>query len=135
MLADDGSEKHCYEEGVYWSPDSSRLVALKTRRGGDRKVYLIESSPADQLQPKLDSYDYLKPGDEIPLTKPCLFKIADRQRIEISDALFPTPWSVDEIRWQKDSQRFTFLYNQRGHQVLRILAVDAHTGDMHGDRR
>ena len=128
-LAEDGSEKDFYEEGVFWSPDSSRLVALKTQRGGDRKVYLVESSPRDQVQPKLDSYDYLKPGDEIPLTKPCLFQIVDRRRIEIGDALFPNPWSVSEVRWQNDSTRFTFLYNQRGHQVLRVIAVDANTGE------
>jgi dipeptidyl-peptidase 4 len=129
VLADDGSEAHFYEDGVFWSPDSTHLVALKTKRGGDRKVYLIESSPQDQLQPKLDSYDYLKPGDDIPLTKPCLFQIApERRRLEISDDLFPNPWSVSELRWQNDSQRFTFLYNQRGHQVLRVVAVDAATG-------
>ena len=89
VLAADGSPDHFYEEQVFWSPDSTRLVALKTKRGGDRKVFLIESSPQDQLQPKLDSYDYLKPGDEIPLTTPCLFRVADRQPIEISNSLFP----------------------------------------------
>ena len=124
VLTSTFTKRECSE-----SPDSSRLVALKTQRGGDRKVYLIESSPQDQLQPKLDSYDYLKPGDEIPLTKPCLFQIPDRKRIEISDALFPNPWSVGEVRWQKDSKRFSFLYNQRGHQVLRIVTVDAATGE------
>lgn len=125
----DGSEEHFYEDRFFWSPDSARLVALKTKRGGDRRVYLIESSPKDQLQPKLDSYDYLKPGDEIPLTKPCLFDVATRQPIAISDALFPNPWSVDEVRWDPDSQRFTFLYNQRGHQVLRVIAVRADNGE------
>jgi len=127
-LTEDGTEEHFYERRVFWSPDSSYLVALKTLRGGDRRVYLIESSPRDQLQPKLDSYDYLKPGDAIPLTKPCLFQIAERRRIEISDALFPNPWSVDDVRWRTDSTRFTFLYNQRGHQVLRVVAVEANTG-------
>jgi dipeptidyl-peptidase 4 len=33
------------------------------------------------------------------------------------------------LRWAPDSSRFTFLYNQRGHQVLRIIAVDAETGE------
>jgi dipeptidyl aminopeptidase/acylaminoacyl peptidase len=35
---------------------------------------------------------------------------------------------VDDVRWSPDSSRFTFLYNQRGHQALRILAVDANSG-------
>ena len=33
------------------------------------------------------------------------------------------------MRWEPDSKRFTFLYNQRGHQMLRIIAVDAETGE------
>ena len=32
------------------------------------------------------------------------------------------------MRWAGDSSRFTFLYNQRGHQVLRIVGVDAANG-------
>ena len=129
VLDADASPDHFYEEQVFWSPDATRLVALKTKRGGDRKVFLIESTPQDQLQPKLDSYDYLKPGDDIPLTTPCLFRVADRQPIAISNSLFPHPWSVSEVRWEQDSKRFTFLYNQRGHQVLRIIAVNAETGE------
>ncbi len=128
-LGGEASEEHFYEQRVYWSPDSTKLVALQTQRGDDRKVYLIESSPADQVQPKLQSYDYLKPGDKIPLTKPRLFHLADKKQIPIDDALFPNPWQLDNVRWQHDSQRFTFLYNQRGHQVLRIVVVDANTGE------
>jgi hypothetical protein len=29
--------------------------------------------------------------------------------------------------WRKDSQAFTFEYNQRGHQAYRIIEVDART--------
>jgi dipeptidyl aminopeptidase/acylaminoacyl peptidase len=114
---------------VYWSADSRRLVAIRTRAGTQRSVYLVESSPRDQLQPKLQQYPYLKPGDEIPLRKPHLFDIEASREIPLDDALFPNPWSLDEIRWSPDSSRFTFLYNQRGHQVLRIVAVDARTGE------
>jgi dipeptidyl aminopeptidase/acylaminoacyl peptidase len=127
-LTTDGTEQDAYEEPFYWSPDSSKLVVLRTKKGGDRKVYFVESSPKDQLQPKLHSYSYLKPGDPIPLSKPHLFDVGAATQIAISDELFPNPWSVDPIRWDDDSRRFTFLYNQRGHQVLRVIAVDARTG-------
>ena len=96
--------------------------------GTQRKVYLIESSPEDQLQPKLLSYPYLKPGDNVPISKPHLFSVETKKEIPVDDALFKNPWSIDDVRWDPDSSRFTFLYNQRGHQVLRILAVDARTG-------
>src|SRR5258706_715793 len=113
---------------VFWSPDSRKLVAMRTRPGAQRKVYLVESSPKDQVQPKLQSYPYLKPGDEIPIHKPHLFDREAGHEIAINDALFANPWSITELRWSGDSSRFTFLYNQRGHQILRILAVNANNG-------
>ena len=113
---------------VYWSPDSRRLVAMRLQPGTERRVYEVESSPPDQLQPKLTSYPYLKPGDQVPIRKPHLFDIGTMKEIPISDALFANPWSISEVRWSRDSSRFTFLFNQRGHQALRVLAVDAQTG-------
>jgi dipeptidyl aminopeptidase/acylaminoacyl peptidase len=137
---------------VYWAPDSRHLVALRHQPGSDRRVYLVQSSPADQLQPKLDSYPYLKPGDNVPIRKPHLFVVGapsaasaspenqtnqagtvlgalrSAREIAVSDELFANPWSIDEVRWDADSSRFTFAFNQRGHQALRILAVEASTG-------
>ena len=138
-LTTDGSAEDAYEAGVVWSPDSTKFVALKTKPAQQHIVHFVESSPQDQVQPKLHSFDYLKPGDRIAHPRPCLFDVtAVRGNIAsaatpinvsaaIRDDLFPTPWSIDEIRWSADSQRFTFAYNQRGHQVLRIIAVEAET--------
>ena len=89
-LTEDASEEFFYRSDFQWSPDSSRLVAMRTKKGDDRKVYFVESSPKDQLQPKLQSYDYRKPGDRIPQDKPVLFDVAERKKIAISDDLFPT---------------------------------------------
>jgi len=114
---------------IYWAPDAKHFVAMRLQPGTRRRVYLIESSPEDQLQPKLDSYPYLKPGDQVPIRKPHLFDVEARREIAVSDALFANPWSINDVRWSADSGHFTFLYNQRGHQALRIVAVDARTGE------
>jgi dipeptidyl-peptidase 4 len=113
---------------IYWSPDSKRFVAMRTRPGTDRTVYMVESSPRDQLQPKLQSYPYAKPGDEIAIRKPHLFDVEARREIPLKDELFSNPWSVSDVRWKGDSSEFYFLYNQRGHQVLRIVGVNAGNG-------
>jgi dipeptidyl-peptidase-4 len=113
---------------VFWAPDSKKLVALQTRLVPERRVYLVASSPADQLQPKLDSYPYLKAGDDIPVQTPRLFDVAARREVILTQTLFPTPWSLSEFRWASNSSRFTFLYNQRGHQVLRLLGANATNG-------
>jgi dipeptidyl-peptidase-4 len=113
---------------VYWSPDSKHCVAMRTRPGTDRIVYMVESSPRDQLQPKLQSYPYAKPGDEIAIRKPHLFDLENKREIPVKDDLFPNPWSISDLRWKPDSSEFYFLYNQRGHQVLRIVGVNASSG-------
>jgi dipeptidyl-peptidase-4 len=114
---------------VFWSPDSRRFVAMRTRPATERKVYLVESSPKYQVQPKLQSYPYQKPGDDIPIRMPHLFEVETNRETPIDHSLFPTPWSISELRWSRDSSRFTFLYNQRGHQVIRIVGVDATTAE------
>jgi dipeptidyl aminopeptidase/acylaminoacyl peptidase len=113
---------------AYWSPDSKFLVALQTRTVPERHVHLTESSPSDQLQPKQHSYPYLKAGDEIPTQRPRLFAVAERREIPVDAALFATPWALTRFHWQPDSKAFSFLYNQRGHQVLRLVSIDAATG-------
>ncbi|WP_165244409.1 S9 family peptidase [Paludisphaera soli] len=127
-LTFEGSDVDSYERGVYWSPDSKRFVAIRTAKGSDHKVHMVASAPNDQLQPKLVTHDYLKPGDQVPISRPRLFDVEARKEIPIAPDLAPNPWSLDGFRWEPDSARFSFLYNQRGHQVMRLIAVEAATG-------
>ncbi len=127
-LTTDGKAEDGYTDPLLWSPDSSRILVTRTIPGEDRQIYIVESSPKDQLQPKLRKLDYAKPGDRMNVSKPHLFTVADRKEIPIADPLFTNPWSIEDYRWAKDSSSFTLLYNQRGHQVLRVVMVDALTG-------
>jgi len=128
-LSNDGTAEDAYSERIYWSPDSEKIVTLRIKKGDDRKIYHIESSPKDRLQPKLHTLSYAKPGDRIDITRTQLFNVVHKRQIPIADRLFSNPWSISKIRWAPDSSRFTFLYNQRGHQVLRLISVDAATGE------
>ncbi len=127
-LSTEGTDDDGYGDRFFWSPDSNKLVAVRTKQGQRRKVYFVESSPPDQIQPRLHSYDYLKPGDRIDQDRPELFDLATKKPIKVRNELFSNPWSITDVRWAPDSRRFTFLYNQRGHQTLRIVAVDATSG-------
>lgn len=128
QLSRDGTADDAFESRFFWSPDGQRLAALRTQPAQEHKVYIVESSPKDQLQPKLKTLDYLKPGDRIALSRPALFDVEQRSEIPVSTNLCPQPWSLTDLRWRPDSSEFTFLYNQRGHQVLRVLAAAAQTG-------
>ncbi|HEY3411927.1 MAG TPA: DPP IV N-terminal domain-containing protein [Armatimonadota bacterium] len=124
----DGTPDDAYSLPVYWSPDSRRLVALKTVAAQKHPVYFVESSPSDRLEPRLHENDYLKPGDVIAHPRPHLFDVAAGKEIPVKDDLFPNPWEISEMRWDPSGRRFTFLYNQRGHQLMRLIAVDANSG-------
>jgi dipeptidyl aminopeptidase/acylaminoacyl peptidase len=128
-LTSDGRPDDGYAlDRVHWSPDSAHVVAIRLQAAQKHPVYTVESSPKDRLEPQLRTIDYLRPGDRIAHPRPMLFRVANRAWIPVADALFPNPWSVQDVRWSSDSSRFTFFYNQRGHQVLRIVSVDAATG-------
>ena len=128
-LSYDGSEGNYYVyRSLLWSPDSKKLIAARLRPGFHRIIQYIESSPADQLQPKYSTMEYAKPGDALDLDQPVLFHVETKQQIPIDNALFPNPYDLSAFAWRKDSRAFTFEYNQRGHQVYRVLEVEAATG-------
>jgi dipeptidyl aminopeptidase/acylaminoacyl peptidase len=128
-LSKDGSEGDYYTyRSIAWSPDSKKIVAYRMRRGHHRIIQYVESSPRDQLQPKHWTMEYAKPGDALDVDQPVLFKVDQKQRIEIDNALFPNPYDLSNLEWREDSRSFTFEYNQRGHQVYRIIEVGAETG-------
>ena len=121
---------------ITWSPDSQKLVVFRTEPAQQRAVHLLESTPTDQLQPKLRTLDYLKPGDRIAHPRPVLVDLVSGTSTPIADNLFPNPWSLtrlgkdpwaDGVTWAGDSSAFWFVYNERGHQRLRVVRVEAST--------
>ena len=88
----------------------------------------MRSSPADQLQPRLESRDYLKPGDTLPTRSPQIFFIDSHKQVSADTSLIGNQYNLTRPEWRKDSKSFTIEYNQRGHQVYRVLEVDAMTG-------
>ncbi len=113
---------------IAWSPDSKRLAAYRVRPGYRREVHYVESSPEDQLQPKSSTLLYAKPGDVLDLNQPVVFALDPATQLTVDNALFPNPYSLSRLEWRKDSSALTFEYNQRGHQVYRVIEVDATTG-------
>ncbi len=129
QLSFEGNAADGYEgQAVYWAPNSSRFVVSRRQPAQGREVYLVESSPRNQLQPQLHVLDYLKPGDRVEVLKPHLFEVDSKAEIPVSDALFSNPYRIQGWRWASDSGEFYFVYNQRGHQTLRMIGIDAFTG-------
>jgi hypothetical protein len=129
LLSGDGSEGNFYElRSIAWSPDSTKLAAYRVRAGYRRTVHYVETSPEDQLQPRHWTLQYAKPGDQLDLEQPVIFHVDPVTRFDIANDLFPNPYELSDLVWRKDSRALSFEYNQRGHQVYRIIEVDATTG-------
>ncbi len=129
QLSWDGSEGDYYTiRSVAWSPDSKHLTAYRVHPGYRREVHYVESSPTDQLQPKHSTLVYAKPGDTLDIAQPMLFDVAAKKQVVIDHSLFPNPYSLSNPVWWKDGRGFTFEYNQRGHQVCRVIEVNVETG-------
>ncbi len=113
---------------VHWSPNGTHVLAIQTKAVPEPRVHYVESSPKDQLQPRLQSYPYAKPGDPLPMPRPRLFRIDTGDEIEIASKLFPNPFKLQFVKWDDDGSRFWMLYNERGHQTMRLLEFAAESG-------
>ncbi len=124
QLSYDGTEGNYYSSFIKWSPDSRRLVTNRVNPSAKNKIYFVESSPENQLQPKLQEREYLKPGDQMTQRYPQLFDVVQRKQLEVSTEELEDQFSLHAVAWQKDGSGFTFEYNQRGHQQYGVFFVD-----------
>jgi len=127
-LSTDGTHDGYYSNNISFSPDSKKLAVMHIRAAETRQLYLIESSPSDQLQPKLQTRDYVKPGDALPFRTPVIFDVATGDKKVPSTLLFNSQMDLKGFEWFADSKSVIIEYNQRGHQVYRVLEISAETG-------
>ncbi len=131
VLTTDGTEKDSYTGELWWSPNSRYCAVMRVVPAQEHKVYLVESSPKGQVQPKLRTLDYLKPGDVIEKPRVYIVDVNAKKVRIVADTLYPTPFNLMEQEWTPDSKQFGFLYNQRGHQLMRWIGADPTSGEAH----
>jgi dipeptidyl aminopeptidase/acylaminoacyl peptidase len=124
----DGHAEAFYDaESIRWAPDSSALMLMKVEPGETRFVTRVLSAPTDQLEPKTLTQLYPKPGDKIDRDQPVLIQLKTAKATLIDNSLFDKAYTLDHVQWQQDSSAFTFRYTERGHQLARIIEVNANT--------
>lgn len=127
QLSFDGTDAEAYSE-IVWSPDGKKLAALKKEVLKERQILLRVSRPEDQIQPRYRWLDYAKPGDRLPQCTPALFDVEARKAVSLDRTIPRDQYFLTLGEWSSDSEFFTYEYNQRGHQVYELAAVDAATG-------
>jgi dipeptidyl aminopeptidase/acylaminoacyl peptidase len=130
VLSQEGTMADYYSNRIYWSPDGRYLFVCRRQPVEKRYVYYVESSPAGQVQPILHRQEYAKPGDKLPFFTPVIFDTRTGRQMIGSTALCGSQYSLDNFEWSADSKEVTMEYNQRGHQIYRVLAMSAATGDI-----
>lgn len=131
QLSNDGTLGNYYSSYFQWSPDSRYVMSCKIRPAEKRYVYYVESSPKDQLQPKLHKQEYAKPGDELRFKKPCVFDVEKNKAIIPDTKLFNHQYNLSYFKWNNDSKGVTFEYNERGHKIYRVLELSVIDGKVH----
>lgn len=128
QLSFDGAERAGYGQ-VRWSPDSRTIFAMKQYEVDTRQILLAESRPTNQTQPNYRWIDYAKPGDALAQNIPVLFNVETKQQIPFDASSFNNQYSLYFSAWSPDSKYAIFHYNQRGHQVYQIVAINTVTGE------
>ena len=130
QLSYDGGIGKYYSASVEWSPDSRKIMAYLVIPAEKHMITYVESSPEGQVQPKTYTYEYPKPGDAVPQYFPQIFDVAGRKHIVVDETMIPNQYSIGNFRWDSLGSSLTFEYNKRGHQVYRVMRIDASTGRM-----
>ena len=130
ILTQDGTIGCYYSNRIQWSPDGKRIFVCKRVPVAKRYAYYVESSPADQLQPILHKQEYAKPGDALPQHYPVIIDVNTGKKVEADRHQIENQYDLDWIQWTPDSKEVTMEYNQRGHHLYQMLAMNAETGKL-----
>ncbi|MCA3006063.1 MAG: prolyl oligopeptidase family serine peptidase [Planctomycetaceae bacterium] len=141
-LLEDGVERslstgHSPDAGfvgpVHWSPDRSRLMVMFNRAAKHPPLHLVEARPV-QGEPPLPGWrpravevDYRRPGDPVDESVPWVFDVASGQGRAMSTDLITPAWSLGQAHWVSPDA-FRLIFNQRGHQAIRLVEFNAATG-------
>lgn len=130
ILSQDGTLADYYSNRILWSPDSRYIFVCRRQPVQKRYVHYVESSPSDQLQPFLHRQEYAKPGDKLPQKTPVIFDTTTGEAVTGDMKLCENQYDLGNFRWSPDSREVTMEYNQRGHKLFRIYAMNAEDGIM-----
>ena len=129
VLAENGAANDFHDpETIVWSPDSTRFALYRVRPGDARRITRVETAPRDQLQPKVHTQLYPKPGDAVDVERPVIFEVAAGRRIDVDPALFANPFQLSPLAFRADGDTLALRFTERGHQRVRLIEVDAHDG-------
>jgi dipeptidyl aminopeptidase/acylaminoacyl peptidase len=120
----EGSADNIFDQyAIYLTSDEQFAIVWQYTPEQTHTVNLIESAPKDQLEPKLKPIQYLKPGDRRRVDRPRLYDLTNACEIPTDSSSFANPYNLYNVGWNRDGQEYRFIFNERGHQRLRVLSI------------
>ncbi len=126
-LSKDGTTNHAYGL-IEWSPESDSIVAWRIEPGDQKEVFNIESSPSAGGRAVLHRRPYAQAGDKFAHYELNLFDVATGTQKKPEVEPYEHEWERPRLHWLRDNRHFAYEQVDRGHQRLRVIAVDARTG-------
>ncbi len=123
IIASDGTKANAYGGRVWWSPNSRYVAFYQTEPEESHPLNIVVTTPRDQFQPRLTTQQYLKPGDKVALPHLRIYDVQESKLKMVDGALMQNPFNLDGEQWLSNDQ-FVLRYNQRGHQVMRLIGVN-----------
>ena len=130
ILTQEGTIGCYYSNRIQWSPDGKKIFVCKRIPVPKRYAHYVESSPADQLQPILHKQEYAKPGDALPQHLPVIIDVETGKKVEADQHALENQFALEWMQWTPDGKEVTMEYNQRGHHLYQLLAMNAETGKL-----
>lgn len=124
QLTYDGRPDCHYSIHASLSPDGRYLATTRITPAPIHNVTWVESSPADQVQPRYRTHQYTKPGDSLNFRVPVIIELeSGKVSVPLTD-LLKSQYDVSAPVWDRDGKTVTFEFNERGHKVFRVLEMD-----------
>jgi dipeptidyl aminopeptidase/acylaminoacyl peptidase len=129
QITQDGKEGDAYGR-LQWSPDSKTLTTWQTVPGDKKLVYLIQSSPPGGGRAVEHSHPYPQAGDRFTTHQLSLFDVPSHKLIKPQVEPFEHEYESPLLHWSLDRSHITWQQEDRGHQRMRLIEVDVHTGSV-----
>jgi dipeptidyl aminopeptidase/acylaminoacyl peptidase len=129
QLSRDGTTNHSYGL-IEWSPESDTVVAWRIEPGDRKEVFNLESSPSGGGRAILHRRPYAQAGDKFTHYELNLFDVATAKQAKPEVDPYEHEWEPPRLHWLPDKRRFAYEQVDRGHQRLRVIAVDSHSGEV-----
>ena len=130
LLVEQGTEDIKQRAGVFWSPDSTKLVTYRIDSRNSGRFTSIQFVPPDQLRPKAYTVVYPLPGEVLATAVPIIFDLRSQKRIDVKTSPLQLPFQDSPgFEWSPDNKQIFYDYEERGSKAEEVRAIDPETGE------